>query len=156
MKTPGWISAAEGDRVQALADRRGDGDDEEQGGEGHHDLGQPRDDRVHRAPVVAGHQSHHEPDEDGEERRQHCHLQRGLGAVEQAQEHVPAELRIGAEHEERVLEVALRARIGLGRDPRQRSDRKLRVGIEPAREDLVRAVAEDLRRDRRPDEREHA
>ena len=59
---------------------------------------------VHAA-VEAGEGAHQDADDHGQQRRADGDLERGLGAVEQAQELVAAELAVRAEDEEGVLEM---------------------------------------------------
>ena len=62
---------------------------------------------VHAA-VEAGEGAHQDADHHGQQRRADGDLERGLGAVQQAQELVAAELAVRAEDEERLLEIAHR------------------------------------------------
>ena len=146
----------EGDVVEALARRAGERDHEEQHRERHDDLGDAADHRVRPAAVEPGHRAHQDADDHREDRRADRDLERGLRAVEEAQELVAAELAVGAEHEEvcRML-AGRRRRAGVGRvgDPGERARPAARVfASTPPENWLVRAVAEEVRGDRRADE----
>ena len=84
------------------------GDDEQEHGKRHRDLGQARDDRVDAPAEVTGEEAEQDADGDGEDGREDRDLERRLRAVEDSQEHVATELSVRAEDEGRVLE-ALRA-----------------------------------------------
>ena len=92
-----WFSVLAGDD----ADR----DDEEQEREDHDDLDQPRDDGVDPAAEVAGEEAHDDAEPDRADRREQCDLERGLRAVEEAQEEVAAEGAVGAQRQSVVGEV---------------------------------------------------
>ncbi len=130
------------------------GDDEEQEREDHHDLDQPRDDGVDPAAEVAGEDTHDHAEADRADRREQRDLEGRLRAVEQAQEEVAAEAAVGAEDEQLLRPVTGRTRIRRGADPRPGADRRERLRVDAVREDVVRAVPEEVREDRPADERQ--
>src|SRR5215216_1462409 len=65
---------AECDRVETWADRRAEGDDEEQGREHHRQLDDTRDGGVDKAPVVAGDRSEDDSENHHGDRREDCNL----------------------------------------------------------------------------------
>ena len=135
----------ERDVVQPLADRRRKRDDEQQGGEGHRHFDDPGDDRVDPAAEVTRDDAHRDPDQHHAARREHRHLERDPGPVEQAKELVTAERSVGAEDEQRLV-----ARVELVLYVRPRPDGQ-QVVVHAREEDVVRPVAEQLRGDRPTD-----
>src|SRR6185312_5048711 len=119
---------------------------EEQVRERHRQVDEPRDGRVGPAPVEARDRARDRAEEKRKERRAHAHLERDLRAVEEPQELVPRERRVGAEDEELLLELAALRQLP---DVRPRPGRQL-VGIEPAgdEERLVRPVTQEVRGER--------
>ena len=80
-----------------LEDRR-QRDREEQGREGHHQVGQAHDRGTEPAAQIAGDDSEHRAEQDGDAVRDDADQQRGARAVDQAREQVAAE-QVGAEPE---------------------------------------------------------
>src|SRR5207244_7946926 len=103
--------------------------------------------------VVARDRAQHDADEHAQKGRPDGHLERDLSPVEEPEELVPSELPVTAENEQRLREVPDRARVGNGRDVRPRPDREQRLWVGAAGEEVVRAVAQEPRGDRRADER---
>src|SRR6185503_19753257 len=137
--------------VQACSQRPREGDHEEQVGEGHRQVDEPRDRRVGPAAVEACGRARDGAEQERQQRCAHTHLERDLRAVEEPQELVPRERRVGAEDEELLLELAV---LGQLADVRPRPGRQL-VGVEPAgyEERLVRPVAQEVRGERSACER---
>ena len=120
----------------------GEGDREEERGERHRDLDQPRDPGVGEAAVVAGDRAEEDADEHHEDRRQHGDLQRDAPAVQQPQELVPSERAAGAEEQDLAL-------AGLEVDDIAPGADRERGVVDPVHENIVRAVTDDLLRDPR-------
>src|SRR5436190_5200462 len=144
----------EGDVVEARTDGRAQRDDEEQRREDHRLLDHTRDRGIDPPPVIPGKRTEQDPDQHHPDRREHSHLERDPGAVEQAEELVVAELAVRPEDVEllgrRVRDaVRRRNREPAARDVRHRPDReRLDAVAAGILVEVVRAVPEEVGSDR--------
>ena len=157
--------AAEGDVVEVRRRRRREHEQEQEERERHHDVHEPRHDRVDPPAEVARDGAERDPEHEREQRRTERHLERLLAAVEQAEELVPAERAVGAQDQERVRRALGRLRlvdrillrdgreIVEGGDARPRT-RGLVVDVDRVREQVVRPVVQEPRSNRRAREYE--
>ena len=151
--------ASERDSVELPRDGAAEDDREQQDGEGHHELGEARDDGVDPAAEEGGERAESGADQEREQRRADRDGERDAAAVEQPLELVAPQRAVGAEHEQRLARAWGRRRLrerllvyprherGVG-DPRPRPGR-LQRDVDGVGEEIVRAVADDPAEQRR-------
>ena len=126
----------------------------------HHDLAEPRNERVHNAAEHPCQGAQDDPDHERDHRREHPDLDRDLSSVEEPQREVPAERAVASEDEQCLpgsgwrrgdLAVIVHLRHMDVGHPGEGAD-GAQVDIDRVRERVVRAVAENARQDRGTDE----
>ena len=141
VRTP-FAEEAEGHAVEPVADRARERDHEQQVWERHHDLRQPRDDRVRPAAEVTGDRPHRDPDHHADHRRTDRDLERHLCAVQEPQELVATVDVVGAEDEEGRAKMAGGADVRELGDPRPGADGDVGGRVDRGPELVVRTMSE--------------